>query len=136
MIQIFQKTAQADPWFLQIQQLSLSKLQKIVVMNSWKQIININEICLNLRSHFYYLYSQTLRDMIQLELNKNMGATSIKLHIIKNDDFLKKTPMENLCLIYKQEISRLMQDFSNHPNVIMIKSFFNINFDKLDIHII
>lgn len=107
----------------------------MVVMNSWKNIINTQTIHLNVRSDFYHLYSKTLHDKIQIELSKNIGK-AIKLHIIKNDDYLKKTPIEYIYLIYQKQISKLVQNLLDDPKIIMIKSFFNIEFDKSDIEII
>lgn len=132
---IFQESIEIDSWMNQIQQLSLSKIQKIVVMNSWKQVINNQKIYLNLRSQFYHLYSKIIRDTIQIELSRNIG-TLIKLDIIKNDNFLQKTPMENLYNIYIKKLLKLKKNFLCDPNILMIKSFFDIKFNESDIKII
>lgn len=132
---VFQQAISEDIWILTIQHLSLSKSAKVIVMNSWKERVNFNEIHLYLRSKFYNLYSQTLHNIIQIELSKNLGK-SIKLKIIKNDNFSKRTPMESLCLIYQKQLSKLAQNLLFDPNIIMIQSVFDIEFNASDITVI
>lgn len=98
-------------------------------------MISFDEIKLNLRSQFSYLCSKASYNLIQLELSKNIGK-SIRLYIVKNDNFLKKTPTEYLHILYEEQMSKLNQALLNDPNIIKIQSLFDVKFDKLDIKII
>lgn len=132
---MLKKAVKSDDWINQIQQLSLSKLEKTIVINSWKKVVNENMMYLNLRSSFYHLCSNILINNIQIELNKNIKK-SIKLCIIENDDFLKKTPVEYLSFLYKMQKLELLQNFLLDPNFIMIKSFFDVELDESSIQFI
>lgn len=104
-------------------------------MNSWKETKNTHEIYLNLRSNFYYLYSKTSHYAIQNELRKNIGKF-ITLHVIKSDNFLRKTPIECLSILYEAHLSKQVKNFLKDPIFIMMQSIFDIEWNKLNIKII
>ncbi|URJ28980.1 DNA polymerase III subunit gamma/tau [Blochmannia endosymbiont of Camponotus sp. C-046] len=100
--EILQEAINKDLWISQIYQLSLPKPAKKLVMNSWKEKISSNEICLHVRSEYQHLNSIKLHNIIQKSLSHNMGIP-IKLHIKKNDNYAIKTPMEYLHTLYKKK---------------------------------
>lgn len=104
-------------------------------MNSWKEMNNNHEIYLNLRSNFYFLYSKTSCETIQKELRKIFGKL-IKLYIVENNNFLKKTPMEYLKLLYTEQKLKLSKNLLNDPNFIMIQSLFDVKFNETSVKII
>ncbi|URJ32589.1 DNA polymerase III subunit gamma/tau [Blochmannia endosymbiont of Camponotus sp.] len=133
--EILQKAINNDLWISQIYRLSLPKLAKKLVMNSWKEKISSDEICLHVRSDYQHLNSTELRNIIQKSISNNMG-TPIKLHIKKDDNYAIKTPMEYLHALYKEKISLIKQEFSSDPYVKMIKSFFDAEIDENDIQVL
>ncbi|URJ27517.1 DNA polymerase III subunit gamma/tau [Candidatus Blochmanniella camponoti] len=133
--EILQQAINNDLWISQIYRLSLPKLEKKLVMNSWKEKISSDEICLHVRSDYQHLNSIESHNIIQKSLSNNMGIP-IKLHIKKDDNYAIKTPMEYLHTLYKEKISLVKQEFSSDPYVKMIKSFFDAEIDENDIQVL
>lgn len=133
--EIYQYVINNDSWTRKIYQLSLSESAKKIIMNSWKENISSNEVYLNLRNRYKYLYSEVLDNMIRMECN-NVLDISIKLRVEKNNNFLKKTPMELIYILYKEKISKLNKEFLINPDITLIQSFFDVEFNENDINII
>lgn len=124
----------SDPWIAQIYKLSLPKSAKEIVMNSWKENISSNKIYLNIRNKYRYLYSEKLNNMICMKCRDIFGI-SMKLRIEENNNFSKKTPMELISFLYKKKVLQLKKKFLIDPDIILIQSFFDIEFNEEDINI-
>ncbi|WP_331828264.1 DNA polymerase III subunit gamma/tau [Candidatus Blochmannia sp. SNP] len=133
--EILQQAMKNDSWTSQIYRLTLPKTAKKLVMNSWKEKISSNEICLHVRSDYQHLNSIKLHDIIQKSLSNNIGIP-ITLHIKKDDNYDIKTPMEHIYILYKEKISKIKQEFSKDPYIKIIKTFFDAEIDENEIKVI
>lgn len=133
--EILQQAIKNDPWILQIYRLSLPKLAKTLIMNSWREEIDKNKICLHVRSKYYCLNSVVLQNIIQKSLSEYTN-TSIILDIKKDDNTFIKTPIEYISILYKEKILQKKQEFSYDPYIKMLKNFFDIEYNEDDIKIL
>ncbi|WHL24819.1 MAG: DNA polymerase III subunit gamma/tau [Candidatus Blochmannia vicinus] len=133
--EILQQAMRNDSWTSQIYRLTLPKTAKKLVMNSWKEKISSNEICLHVRSNYQHLNSIKLHEIIQESLSNNIGIP-ITLHIKKDDNYDIKTPIEHMYILYKEKISKIKQEFSKDPYIKIIKTFFDAEIDENEIKII
>lgn len=132
---ILQQAIKHDPWMLQIYRLSLPKLAKKLAMNSWKENISENKICLHVRAEHFYLNSIELRNIIQQSFSKYMGK-SIILYIHKDTGTKMNTPIEHIHILYKKKILEIKEEFSSHPHIKMIQNFFDVEFNENDIQLL
>lgn len=104
-------------------------------MYSWSEHVSSHIVYLNLRYEYKFLYSKTLDKIIQTEFNDKFN-TLIKLRIEKKtSNFSKKTPMELIYRLYEKQISKLKQEFLINPDCVLMRSFFDIEFNEVDINI-
>lgn len=133
--EILRQAIKEDPWILQIYRSSLPILAKKLIMNSWKEQIDKNKICLHVRSNYYHLNSNELHNIIQNFIFKYIGNSTI-LNIKKDDNFTIKTPMEYIYTLYKAKILKTKQEFLNDPYVKIIKKFFDAEYNENNFEII
>lgn len=132
---IFEHAIKNDPWILQIHRLLLPKLAKKLAMNSWKEEISINKICLHLRSNYHYLNSIVLKNTIQKSFSKYMGRP-IVLYIKEDDNTAIKTPIEYIRVLYKEKILKAKEELSSNSHIKMIKDLFDTEFNEDDIQVL
>lgn len=132
---ILRKALQNDSWILQIYQLSLSQQSKRFLLNTWCETINNDQIYLYLRHNYQHMYSKELHSLLQKELSNNFEKL-IVVHIIKNNNCLKKTPIEYIYMLYKDKILQLSQELLKDPYIKLVQSLFNAKFDAKSIELI
>lgn len=133
--EILKQAIKNSPWLLQIYRLSLPKLAKKIVMNSWKEEISTNKICLHVRPDCYVLNSIELQNIIQTSLAVEMGHT-ILLYIKEDNNFTRKTPIEHIRTLYQEKIINIKKEFLKDPYVQTIKKIFDAKFNENDIQIL
>lgn len=133
--EILQQAIKNSPWMLQIYRLSLPKLAKKITMNSWKEEISKNKICLHVRPDCYVLSSVELKYIIQAELSKDIGNV-ITLYIKQDNNFAIKTPMEHIHTLYQKKVSNKKKEFLKDPYIQMIQNMFDAEYDDNDIQML
>lgn len=101
-------------------------------MHAWRENIGVDEVYLNLRNEFKYLYSKKLESIIRAECYTKFGIT-VKLRIEKIKNLSKWTPMELICVLYRKKFVILQQELLKNTDVILIKSIFDVFFNEEDI---
>ncbi|AKC60468.1 DNA polymerase III subunit gamma/tau [Blochmannia endosymbiont of Camponotus (Colobopsis) obliquus] len=93
LVDLMQEVITQDDWSAQINKLFLSDLARQLAIHSWKENLDSNVVCLHLRSDFYHLNSEVIRNELQEALSNNLN-TVIELIIKIDNDTSFRTPFE------------------------------------------
>lgn len=131
--ELLQKLAQEainrDLWAAEINKLSLPKLVQQLALNTFKQTIESNNICLHLRSSQHHLNSLSARKTLAEALSHLYGE-KIELNLIEDDDPAQRTPLEWRQTIYEEKLVLARQSIKGDNNIQMLCHFFDAILDE------
>lgn len=103
---IEKKILYENSWASQIYRLSLPKLAKQLALNSWKENIAPDKICLHVRTSHAYLNSITTRNILRHILSIDAGLP-ISLTVLEDNNLKIKTPLEWYQIIYQARLRNI-----------------------------
>ncbi|WP_407078931.1 DNA polymerase III subunit gamma/tau C-terminal domain-containing protein [Candidatus Regiella insecticola] len=124
-----QEAINRDLWAAEINKLSLPKLVQQLALNTFKQTIESNNICLHLRSSQHHLNSLSARKTLAEALSHLYGE-KIELNLIEDDDPAQRTPLEWRQTIYEEKLALARQSIKGDNNIQMLCHFFDAILDE------
>lgn len=118
-----------DQWGAQVHRLSVPTLVRQFAMNTWKEELGANTICLHLRSSQRHLNSSSSQRALCDALSLDLGR-QIKLTVIEDDNPAVKTPLEWQQALYDDKRIQARQAISVDTHLKMLRSVFDAKLDE------
>lgn len=118
-----------DSWAAQVHRLAVPKLVQQLAMNTWKEDLEPDNICLHLRASKHHLNSAKAQSILCDALSADLG-TPIKLTITEDDNSVIKTPLEWCQIIYKEKLIRAREALMTDLHIQMLQRFFGAELDE------
>lgn len=126
---LLEEVIRRDPWAAELEQLNLPKLVHQLALNSFREKIKNNKICLHLRSAQRHLNSDSAHKILTEALS-HFYKNIIELIIIEDDDKLQLTPWELRQLIYEEMQAEACQSIITDNAIQTLCRLFNAELDK------
>lgn len=129
IIKLATEAALRNPWAAEIAGLTIPKLVEQLALNSFKQQISANEICLHLRSAQRHLNTASAL----LVLSESMSTVSgqpMTLTIIEDDSTEQQTPLEWRQVIYEEKLAQARQSIAADEHLHKLSQFFDAELDE------
>ncbi|KFA58544.1 DNA polymerase III subunits gamma and tau [Gilliamella apicola] len=130
---LIDEMAKKDAWCAEIEQLDLPPLIKQIVINSFIEQIDSNNIVLHTRSSVKHLIN-SVNNVAKVEkaLAKYRQCT-LNVKIIIDDNQTNKTPLEMREDLYQQKVFQAKATINSDPKVALICQYFEAKIDEASI---
>ncbi|CAM3633830.1 DNA polymerase III subunit gamma/tau [Xenorhabdus thuongxuanensis] len=123
------ESKQRDPWAAEIDKLHIPKLVQQVALNTFKEQIDENRLCLHLRSKQRHLNSASAQKALTEALSELHGKP-IELIIIEDDNPAVKTPLEWRQAIYEEKLAQARQSIISDKTIQTLRQLFDAELDE------
>jgi len=121
-----------DPWTNELNKLKIPKIVKQLAINTFKQEITPENICLHLRSTQRHLNSLSTQKILANALS-TLYDKEIKLEVIEDNDISQLTPSEWCQAIYAEKLAQARQSILADDNIQKLHYFFDAELDEKSI---
>ncbi|WP_367680311.1 DNA polymerase III subunit gamma/tau [Candidatus Fukatsuia anoeciicola] len=121
-----------DPWTKELNKLTIPKIAQQLALNTFKQEITPENICLHLRSTQHHLNSLSTQKILANALSTLYGK-EIKLEVIEDDNISQLTPSEWYQAIYVEKLAQARQLILADNNIQRLYYFFDAELDEKSI---
>lgn len=118
-----------DSWANEIEQLTLPNLVKQLVLNTFKEEVSENKICLHLRSQQRHLNNSNVSHILA-EAIECFSGQQVTVEIIEDDNPMQKTPLEWRQVIYQQKIMQAKDAIKQDKNIALICDYFDARIEE------
>ncbi|AWK13364.1 DNA polymerase III subunit gamma/tau [Candidatus Fukatsuia symbiotica] len=129
MEKLTQEAIIRDPWAKELDKLTMPKMVQQLALNTFKQQIAPENICLHLRSAQRHLNSLSTQKTLADALSALYGK-QVELEVVEDDNTAQLTPSEWRQAIYAEKLAQARQSIVADNNIQTLRRFFDADLDE------